>query len=436
MSQVQADSSTTDADEVERPRGAALLTSDSGESAGEGEVNWPLLIGLIGLLGFLGFVGIRYLAVVLALLLMIFLHELGHFLTARWTGMKVTQFFLGFGKTIWSFRRGEVEYGIKVVPAGAFVRIIGMNNLDPVEPADEPRAYRNASYPRRMLVITAGSMMHFLQAILIFVVVTSFIGIRDRDEAAWEIAELSQLEDGSPAPAIVAGLEIGDRIVAIDGLGTVPFEGVVDYLSARPGEEVTLLVEREVPEASTQTLELTAVLASVPQSDGSVRGFLGVGPQFDRIRSGPVDGLQFFWENLSEAVTAIPRFFGPSSLANLGSLVLEGSEEVDITSAEAERPISMVGAVRVAGNPDFDWIAPLIILGSINVFIGVINLVPLLPLDGGHAAIATYERVRSIRGRRHQVDVAKLMPLTYAVVALMGFIFLTTIWLDIARPIG
>ena len=106
---------------------------------------------------------------VIGLLISIFLHELGHFVTARWTGMKATQFFLFMGPKLWSFRRGETEYGLRAYPVGAFVRIIGMNNLDEVAPEDEPRAYRNKSYPRRMLVITAGSVMHILIAIaLIF----------------------------------------------------------------------------------------------------------------------------------------------------------------------------------------------------------------------------------------------------------------------------
>ncbi len=94
------------------------------------------------------------------LVISIFLHELGHFVTARWTGMKVTQFFLGFGPRLWSFRRGETEYGVRALPLGAFVRIIGMNNLDEVEPADEARTYRQQSFPKRLLVISAGSIMH------------------------------------------------------------------------------------------------------------------------------------------------------------------------------------------------------------------------------------------------------------------------------------
>jgi membrane-associated protease RseP (regulator of RpoE activity) len=113
-----------------------------------------------------------------------------------------------------------------------------------------------------------------------------------------------------------------------------------------------------------------------------------------------------------------------------------GSADVDINSEEAERPISLVGAVQIAGQEDFDVTVPLTMLGIFNVFIGVLNLLPLLPLDGGHAAIATYERLRSRKGYRHQVDVAKLLPVAYAVIALLGFIMVSTVYLDIVRPIG
>ena len=110
---------------------------------------WPLLVMILGIV------------------VMIFLHELGHFVTAKWSGMKVTEFFIGFGPRIWSFQRGETEYGLKVIPAGAYVRIIGMNNLDEVDPADEPRTYRQQSFPKRLLVVCAGSLCTSLQAFVL-----------------------------------------------------------------------------------------------------------------------------------------------------------------------------------------------------------------------------------------------------------------------------
>ena len=147
---------------------------------------------------------------ILAIVLMIFLHELGHYLAARWSGMKVTEFFIGFGPRIWSFRRGETEYGIKAIPAGAYVKIPGMTSLEDVDPADEARSYRQAPFHNRLAVAVAGSTMHFLVAFLLLIVQFAFIGHPDGDR--WQIGNISP---GSAAQA--AGLHEGDRLVRFDG---------------------------------------------------------------------------------------------------------------------------------------------------------------------------------------------------------------------------
>jgi membrane-associated protease RseP (regulator of RpoE activity) len=402
----------------------AELDPDAERSNGLGLV---VLVGLFGLLWFGA--GVRYFLVVLGLLVMITLHELGHFLTARWTGMKVTQFFLFMGPRIFSFRRGETEYGLRLVPLGAFVRIIGMNNLDPCDPADEPRAYKNQSYPRRMLVITAGSMMHFIQALLLFVLLSSIIGAPDASR--WRINEISMLASGE-TPAMQAGLEPGDTITSVDGVPTGDYRELQKYLAARPGQSVTLEVLR-----NGQSSTATAVLAERTVEGGKVVGFLGVAPAFERSRQSPVVGLKTFGSALWGSVAVVPRFLSPATFVDLGQLLLKGPADVSINSDEAaSRPVSMVGVVKLAGAPGFDWAVPLTMLAYINIFVGVFNLMPLLPLDGGHAAIATYERLRSRRGRRYQMDVAKLVPLTYAVVFALGFLMLTTLLLDLVRPIS
>ncbi len=414
-------------------RGPSLVLGDT--RPGEPEASVTNLVGLVFLAAFFAFLwfwgGLNAVAFVLGLVIMIFLHELGHFVTARMTGMKATRFFIGMGPTIVSRTKGETEYGIKAIPAGAFVAISGMNNLDPVPPEDEPRAYKNASYPRRMLVITAGSMMHFLQAILIFVFLYSIIGVPDGD-GRWEIRELSKLDNGSDAPALAAGLEIGDRIVTIDGQPTDKFDDLRTYVSARPGEQVVLGVERD-----GRLIESTTTLAAVPHEEGPDTGFLGVGAEFENKQLSPVVGLQAFKETALASFTTMGKIFSPSGIRNLGSLMLQGPEDVGLDSDEAaERPVSLVGIVRIAGDDQFDWSSRLFFLGSINVFVGIFNLVPLLPLDGGHAAIGTYERIRSTKKRRYFVDYAKLMPLTYGVVVVLGFLFISTLWLDVLRPIS
>ena len=274
-------------DSGERQKAPWVMAEHQEVDPGEEQTNPLGLIVLAGLFALLWFgAGPRYFLVVLGLLIMIFLHELGHFMTARWTGMKVTQFFLFMGPRVFSFRRGETEYGLRLLPVGAFVRIVGMNNLDPCEPEDEARAYKNKSYPRRMLVITAGSIMHFVQALILFVVLSSVIG--QPDPSRWTISEISQLETGE-TPAVTAGLEPGDTIVTVDGVSTTNFRDLQDYLRERPGELVTLEVDR----AGELTLVET-VLADRPTTDGGSIGFLGVAPTFERTRVSPLVGVENF----------------------------------------------------------------------------------------------------------------------------------------------
>jgi RIP metalloprotease RseP len=470
----------------------ALEPEDRGDDY-QGQTNPIGLLAVLGLFVFLYLsAGPRIFLVVMGIVVMIFLHELGHFATAKWTGMKVTQFFMFMGPRLWSFRRGETEYGIRLLPVGAFVRIVGMNNLDPCPPEDETRAYKNKSYRARMLVITAGSMMHFLQALVLFAIVTTGIGLND--PAKWSVGLISEVTDEStvlvqsgwepgdevlsvngvdvadwdeavayiqerpgepvmlaferdgaveeesvtfsrqPTPSVEAALEPGDDIVAIDGFDTTDWEATVEYIQARPGEEVSLTVERD-----GTTFTETVTFATIIDFDGDgteTRGFLGVGPTFERTRESPLTAVTMFGNTMWAALTAIPQFLSPATLSELGQLMFAGSGDVSIDSEEAERPVSLVGAVRIAGQEDFDITVPLSMLGIFNIFIGVLNLLPLLPLDGGHAAIATYERLRSRKGYRHQVDVAKLIPFAYAVIAVLGFIMISTVYLDIVRPIG
>ncbi len=420
---------------AERQQGAvsSAVLGEMGEAEQTGSVTNPggLILLAAMVIALFRWGGANAVLFVFGLVVMIFLHELGHFITARKTGMKATRFFVGMGPTIISRTWGETEYGIKAIPAGAFVAISGMHNLDPVAPEDEARAYKNASYPRRMLVITAGSMMHFMQAILIFVFMFSVIGAEDFD-GAWTIRELSTLDDGSDAPAVIAGLELGDKIVSIDGEQTVAFEDLRSYVQPRPGTEVILGIERD-----GELFEAVTTLATVPHEQGPDTGYLGVGAKYERVRMSPTVGLRAFKEVFTGSFANMGRIFSPSGLQNLGSLVFQGSEDVALDSDEAaERPVSLVGIVRIAGDDQFDWFGRLFFLGAINVFVGIFNLMPVLPLDGGHAAIATYERIRSRKGRAHHVDFAKLLPITYGVVGLLAFLFFSTLWLDILRPIG
>jgi membrane-associated protease RseP (regulator of RpoE activity) len=234
----------------------------------------------------------------------------------------------------------------------------------------------------------------------------------------------------------VADLEPGDTIVAVDGVDATEWTDLRTYIRDRPGEEITLSVLEE----SGATTDRVTTLATIPGVDEDGEpievGFLGVAPSFEKTRESPVLAFETFGETFWGSLTAIPTFLSPSTFGDLASLMFEGSAEVDITDDEANRPISVVGAVRVAGSPDRDLAWPISLLAILNIFIGLINLLPLLPLDGGHAAIATYERIRSRKDKPYHADVAKLLPLTYAVILVLGFVMISTVYLDIVRPIS
>ena len=379
-----------------------------------------LLGGALALLGI--WQGLSLLMVIAALVVMIFLHELGHYLTAKWAGMKVTEFFLGFGPRIWSFRKGETEYGIKAIPAGAYVRIIGMSNLDDVDPADEARTYRAKPYWRRMSVAVAGSTMHFLMALVLVYVTLVGFGVEERDH--WRVESAS-------GPAEAAGMQAGDRITEIDGRPVVEFDDVSGYVRERPGEEVQLTVERD-----GEPVTLTATLDGRNPETKERVGFLGVRVEYPRQPLGAIEAVGKSAKETAvaswQAVVGIKDLFSPDGVEGY----VENLRADD--DADPERRVtSIVGVTQVAAEAAEDgWVNVLGILFAINVFIGVFNLTPLLPFDGGHVVIATYEKIRSmIAGRRYYADVAKLLPLTYAVVLVLALLFVTSLYMDISDPV-
>jgi membrane-associated protease RseP (regulator of RpoE activity) len=360
--------------------------------------------------------------VILAFFVMIMLHELAHFVTAKRTGMKVTEFFVGFGPRVWSFTRGETEYGLKALPLGGYCKIIGMTNLEDVAPADESRTYRSKSYPARVTVAAAGSTMHFVIAFVLMFSVLAFGSV------AKASTTIGQVVEGQPAEA--AGLQVGDRIQSIDGNRIDSWDDVPTYVQDRGGETVEFVVERD------GLFETVPVTLAEESDSGERRGFAGIGTQVVHEREGIVDAAidtpGRVWEITTESVSALGKMFSFDGMSNYVDN-LAGDEEAD----QNQRFLSPVGFGRVANQAvNAGWIQVFGLLIAINVFVGLFNLVPLLPFDGGHIAIATYERIASsVKGRRVQVDVAKLMPLTLAVIGVLGFIFLSSLFLDISRPI-
>ena len=466
---------------------------------------------LLGALSYVASTRIWLFVLIIAIVLSVFLHEMGHFLMAKRNGMRVTEFFIGFGPRIWSFRRGETEYGLKLIPAGAYVRIIGMHGLEEVRPEHEGRTYRAQSYLRRMPVVLAGPVVNIALGFLLLVVV--FAGFGHPSETRWEVRSVV---DGSAAAK--AGIQPGDRIVAFDGLPVGSFEDTTSLIRAHAGSSIDLTVERdgetlELPVAIGWTLDslgaerlaplqagdavivvgdqpitfysdlvgvlqryigpvdisfvrngtvyTTTVTGPIAMPIDGFRGFLGVGPQSVLEHSGVIaatgEAASAFGETIVGSLQGMGRIFSPSGLGNLASQVanggsaqstggsgggsgssLPGAGSGSANSSSAERPMSLLGIVNVGtqlGEQE-GWAGVLALLATVNIFLGLINLVPLLPFDGGHIAVATYEEIRSRIARKpYRVDMSKLMPVTYVVVFLMIGLFMSTLYLDAVDPV-
>jgi membrane-associated protease RseP (regulator of RpoE activity) len=376
--------------------------------------------------------GVATVVVIVALIMMIFLHELGHYVTAKWAGMKVTEFFIGFGPRIWSFHRGETEYGLKAIPAGAYVRIIGMSNLEEIDPADEERTYRAKPYWRRLSVAVAGSTMHFILAFALIITIFAGVGLPNSHSSHWSVASIVK-----PSAAYSAGIRPDDTILSVDGKRFSEFHKMSDYLREHPGDKVALVVQR-----GSRTFEATTTLARENPSTGEHVGFLGVGPTYPTERKGPVsavvEGGKQFGTLAKATVSGLVHIFSPKGVSHYVDTIVSPDADTKAGVPDAGRPTSIVGIVQVGSELAHDgWVNVLYLLFGVNVFIGLFNLLPMLPFDGGHVAIATYEKVRSmISGRRYQADVAKLLPFTYVVVAVLALLFVTSIYMDIAHPIS
>ena len=382
-------------------------------------------LGLAAVMGALGGV-----LVILAVLGMIVLHELGHFATAKWTGMKVTEFFVGFGPRLWSVRKGETEYGVKALPLGGYCKIPGMTMLEEVDPRDEARTYRQQGFLKRLLVATAGSATHFILAFLLLYGGLAFGAILPLNaEPLAEVGLLGELPGGAQTPAQAAGIDVGDRFVAVDGQLVRDWDQVRNYIRERPGEPVAFLIERD---GRRRTVTVTPASAPDAQT-GEMVGQIGVGPAYETY-------------NALSAVPAAGKEVGEFTVVTLGALgelvTPSGiSRYVDQIQGEEVQPddprfLSPIGLAQVADTAADSGITTILfLLIAINIFVGMFNMVPLLPLDGGHVAIAAYEAIRSRRGKRYFADVSKLQPVLILTLALLAALALTSLWLDIFRPL-
>jgi membrane-associated protease RseP (regulator of RpoE activity) len=385
---------------------------------------------------------------VLALLVSIMLHELGHFVTAKKFGMKVTQFFVGFGQTLWSIRRGETEYGVKAIPAGGFVKITGMTAIDEVDPADEARSFRRQPGWQRAIVLVAGSFMHFALAFfLLFVLAvglglqndnTTTIGTVDKCVPANEHALQNQscARNLGTSPAQLAGIKPGDKILAIGATHVTTWTKLGQAISKQQtGKPIPVLVERD---GKRQTLTVTPV--KVPGREGSFLGIANDTRIFQRV--GPARAVTYagwaFGQVLTESASGLGKL--PAAVPDL------------FAKDRANTPAGQIGSVVGAGDTtgqvvsaNIGWQAKvgtvLLIVISLNIFVGAFNLLPLLPLDGGHLAVVIFERIRAwlarLRGKPDPglVDMQRLIPVSVGVFALLVGFGLLLIMADIFNPV-
>jgi membrane-associated protease RseP (regulator of RpoE activity) len=383
------------------------------------------------------------------------LHEFGHLLTAKAFGMKATRYFIGFGPTLFSFRRGETEYGLKAVPAGGFVSIVGMSRAEQVGEADQPRAFWRYAAWKRTVVLAAGSVAHFLIAIVAIFLAAITAGLpTDRAvvdsvqpcvvPAAAADGTVRDCRPGDPAaPALTLGLVRGDRIVSAAGQPVDTYEQLLTALRARPGQTIEIGWVHDGRQR-TGTVSIASVTRAPFDSEKAGAGGLatvgaiGVAKAATE-RYGPLAAVgqtfSFTGQMFKSTATAIKSF--PSKVPTLfGALAGE--------QRDPDGPVSVVGASRVGGQAlaAGSVLVFVLLFAVFNIFIGVFNLFPLLPLDGGHVAVLWFEQARSriarALGRRDPgpVDLNKLVPLTILVIVVFGGISAIAILADIVNPIA
>jgi membrane-associated protease RseP (regulator of RpoE activity) len=381
-----------------------------------------------------------------ALLFSVMLHETGHFVVAKKFGMKCTRYFVGFGPTIWSTQRGETEYGIKALPLGGFVKIIGMHSLDDVDdPADEPRSFRRQPGWQRILVLCAGSFMHFVLAFLLIFGLAIGIGIENTTQLAaispCVASSVTALDNGvctasdKASPAARAGLRAGDEVTAFNGKPVSTYDQLGNAISqASPGSKASVTVSR-----GGQTLTLHTTLASVPGRSGAYLGI--VETMFQSV--GPLRAVSYAGSTFGQVVTGSVQAVAalPAALPKLF--------KKDRADTAAGQVSSIVGAARdtgaaVAANVGWQYKVSFILLliASLNIFVGLFNMLPLLPLDGGHVAVVAWERIRAwfarLRGRPDPglVDMAKLLPVSFSIFMVLVVFGVILVLADIVNPVN
>ena len=416
---------------------------------------------------------------VLGVVISIALHEVGHMYPAKKFGIKVTQYFVGFGNTVWSVKRGETEYGIKAIPLGGYVKLVGMlppaKTDDPhevratntglftqlvadarhaeyehVTDADQDRLFYRKPWWQKLIVMSGGPMVNVVIAVVLFSIVIMGFGVQEATTKVSAVSDcaISDAEagractDADPVtPARQAGLRPGDEFVSFNGTPITSWEQLTKLIRGNGDREATIVVERDGREVENTVATSVLARASLDNPERTEKvGFLGVEPVFEYVRQGP---------------GTVVDVMGDYTSATIGVIVHLPQRMVDVTKAafgaerKADGPISVVGASRVAGElvtidqPTWAERASrlLALLASLNLFLALFNFIPLLPLDGGHIAGALWEAVRRgwarLRGSPDPgyVDVARMLPVAYGVGALLLVMGVILIYADIVNPV-
>ena len=371
------------------------------------------------------------LAFVIALLLSVMIHEFGHYLTAKHYGMKVSEFFLGFGARIWSKQKGETEFGIKAIPAGGYCKIEGMVPGDVMPEGEESRAFYKAKSSRKLIVLGAGSFLHFVLGYLLLFLLFAGVGTNQL------LPVINEVVKGSAAQS--AGLVAGDDVLAINGKEVKNWYNDVQVIRNSKGAPLTLLIKRDSEQITIQTS------ARFETIDGTQRYVLGIINEVGIKRSGVITSLK-------NSATVTRDFLSQSvkSLINLPSKIPSlWGQTVGGETRDPNGLVGVVGVARVSGQTigsDSLSITErlstfILIIASLNIFVGLFNLLPILPLDGGHMAVAIADEIRAFiarlrrRPRPAAIDVTLLTPITMVVFVILAALTVLLLVADIVNPV-
>lgn len=378
----------------------------------------------------MGYLGV--LAFIVALLGSVMVHEYGHYITAKLYGMRISEFFVGFGKRIWSTQRGETEFGIKAIPAGGYCKIEGMTPTDEMPEGEEERAFVRASTPKKLIVLGAGSFLHFvLGIVLIFTLLFGF-GVNTPSP------KINSVVKGSAAAT--AGVQAGDEIISIDGVAVTDWSKDVLKINASKGRVLSFGIKRD---GQNITIKAAPQREVVNHEERYVFGVITEYttkrlPFFSSVKNSffiTKDFLVMTVQQLASLPSKVPQLWGST---------------VNHKARDANGLVGIVGAARVSGQTFSsqaltmkERIATFILLiASLNIFVGVFNLLPLLPLDGGHMAVAVADEIRAFyarlrgRGRPEPINVNVLLPLTMVVFIALAALTLLLLVADIFNPIS